>query len=189
MNLEFSQPKSELPSKKELEIPLESEENFIRLENWLQNIIGKEEAGQCVFVLRSMAEMDFINQCQKKTQEFGKRLSEQFGGEESFFDLVPSANFYDVRSYRHKAYHSVGLLEFNSPNKQPSFLIFDLAYGTVSGKGRRKDILVLYASGPKEQAMEKLKDHRFGGSWKIDLKFNKRTGQFVSYENRENPVN
>lgn len=183
--MEFPEPRNEKMHPEKMEASLDSEEELSRLENWLRNFLGTDEAEQCVFVLKSMAQDSFANHCQEATTEFGKNLAEHFGGEESFFEISPSADFCDARSngYLSKVnytddYHSVGILEFNSKNNQPSSLIFDLTYGNVVRKGKRKNILVIYSPGAKTNALETLKN-TYGGSWEISMEFNKKTGNFV----------
>ena len=78
-------------------------------------------------------------------------------------------------------YHSVGLLEFSSTDKQPFSVIFDLTYGNVSGKDKRNTIQAFYFSGDREQAAEILKNH-YGGSWTVDYELDKKTGNFVYCE-------
>lgn len=173
------------PVQKNIETLLKSQEDFDKLENWLEPMIGKEPAEQCVFVLRSMAEMDFGNQCKEATKEFGARLLQQFGGEESFFELVPSANFYDAKSnkplmnvgYRGD-FHSVGVLEFKPENKEPFSLIFDLTYGTISSESKNEAIMAINCPGTKEKAVSAL-GQQYGGSWEIEFKLDKKTGNFV----------
>ncbi|MDH4330270.1 MAG: hypothetical protein OEV93_01840 [Candidatus Moranbacteria bacterium] len=167
-----------------LEISLESEGDFEKLEEWLREIIDTEEAEQCVFVLRSMQGMDFRNQCQDATQKFGTQLNTQFGGEESFFDLVPSAKFSDVRTHSpmdktgsRDNHHSVALLEMNPDNKEAASLVFDLTYGHASGRGKRNAISVFSLKGDAKQIMEALKDH-YGGSWKVNFELNRKTGEY-----------
>jgi hypothetical protein len=189
MEMEHSWQKNETLPGKQLEISLKSEKDFSNLENWLQPLIGAEEAAQCVFALRSMAGEDFANRCKDATKEFGRRLAEHFGGEESFFDIAPSANFYETRSnsplakvgYHRGDYHSVGLLEFKPSKGQTFALTFDLTYDDVSSKSKRGAILILYSQGTREQAMNMLKDH-YGGLWKIEFAFDKKTDNFVFCE-------
>ncbi len=191
MKTEFFDQQREINLPRQIEIPLNSEDGLARLENWLKEIISEDEAEQCVFVLRSMVDMDFVNQCQEATGEFGKRLTEQFGEEESFFEISPSTNFSDVRSrYRLSKtnyrgdYHSVGLLEFNPKNKETFSLIFDLTYGNVAGEGKRKDIFVIYSPGKREQAAGVLKN-KYGGSWETAMELNKKTGKLVFPEDNK----
>ena len=171
---------------KSIEISLNSKEKFKDLENWLNPMLGIEGASQCTFIINSLAKEDFVNHCDKATQTFGKELAEHFGGEESFFDIVPYAEFSDVRSYSQlekinvsaMRHHSVGLLEINQPGKQPFSLSIDLNYGTVSNRSDQNSILVLYCPETGNSAMNMLKN-RYGGSWKKEYIFNKDTNKFI----------
>jgi len=192
MNLESFAQKEVLPKVSKFEFFLNSEQGFKDLEKLLTPLLGEEGAEQCAFVLRSMAEKDFTNHCEKATQEFGRELNRRFGEEESFFELVPPVNFSDVRNssplekigYR-GGYHSVGLLEFNPENKQAFSLALDLTYGDVAVEKRSGLALALYCPGTGKQALEMLKNH-YGGSWRKELMLNKKTGQFVFYEKKDN---
>jgi len=192
MKLESFEQREVLPKVNKLEFSLGSEKGFKELEKLLNPLLGVEGAEQCAFILRSMAERDFTNHCEKATQEFGRELTRRFGEEESFFDLVPQANFSDVRNYSplekigyRGGYHSVGLLEFNSGNNQTFSLIIDLTYGDVIPEKRSGLALALCCPGAGKQALEILKNH-YGGSWRKDFEFNKKTGQFVFYEGNNN---
>lgn len=191
MKFEFNGEKNEKIFQEEMEISLDSEKDLLKMENWLKKLVGDEEAEQCVFVLRSMIEIDFINQCSEATKEFGKRLAERFGEEESFFDLAPDAEFSDVRSSRHLSktsyrgdYHSVGLLEFKPAEKLPFSLVFDLTYGNVVRRGNRKAVLAIYSQGSRTQALEKLRNH-YGGLWEVELEFDKQSEKFVFPKDRK----
>ncbi|HBP01516.1 MAG: hypothetical protein UY41_C0028G0003 [Candidatus Moranbacteria bacterium GW2011_GWE1_49_15] len=189
MNFEFPAEKKEifLPKHEEFEFSLGKQEDLEKLESWLGGKIGTEEAAQCVFVLRSMAAEDFVNHCNDATKEFGIKLSQKFGGEESFFDLVPDAAYSDAKSrtplakigYRKGDFHSVGLLEMNLPDERNFTLAFDLTYGDISGKGERDSALVLYSPGGEKRALEGLSGH-YGGSWETDFEFDRETGRFIS---------
>ena len=182
------------PVPKEMEISLKSEKDIKNLESLLQSLIGSDGADQLIFVLRSMAEEDFVNHCKDATLEFGQRLAKRFGEEESFFEILPVSDLYDARSYKpldkvgySKDYHSVVLLRIKPDGKEASSLIFDLTYGSVSSKSEKEDgILVLHSSGTKEQMMDMLNGH-YGGLWKAELRFNKKDNHFVFID--ENPGN
>jgi len=190
MSLEFPQQEREKSFQNKIEITLDSEEKFLELEKWLKAFIDQEAAEQCVFVLRSMSRERRPNQCQAATQGFGEKLNERFGDEESFFDLVPDAEFSDVRSHRpldkvgyYGDFHSVGMLEFSFSNKEENFsLIFDLTYGTISGKGSRKSMLIMHSAGDRKKSLKELKDI-YGGDWKVDYELNKKTNSFTFYNN------
>lgn len=176
-----------MPAKpKSIEISLNSEKKVKDLENWLIPILGAEGASQCVFAINSLAEKDFVNRCDKATQEFGKELAEHFGEEDSFFDLVPHAEFSDVRSYlppekintSPMKYHSLGLLEINQPGKQPMALSIDLTYGTVSNKSNQDSVLILCWPATGDSALDMLRKH-YGGSWKKEFLLNKNTKKFI----------
>jgi len=186
MEFEYSEPKKEIPTQEKIEFSFDSEESFVRLEQWLKKFLDNEGAEQLVFVLQSMAEESFLNQCQDATQELGKRLAEQFGGEESFFDLVPGAKYSDARASgslekigRHGLdYHSVGLLEMRSNDGKSFAIILDLTFGAVSGKGSRKSVLAMHSLGNREKSLDTLKNN-YGGKWEVDYEYDKKTGKFV----------
>lgn len=186
---EHSEQKNILLPFQQLEVSLVSKKDLEKLESWLQPLIGEEAAGQCTFVLQSMADENYRSHCKNATQEFGRRLAERFGDEESFFELAPHAKFSDVKSFSSldkigfqkrnpKDYHSVGLLEFDMPKGQSFSLAFDLTYGAVAGKKDQDEISVLYSPGTGKPALEMLLNH-YGGSWKRELEFNKKNGKFV----------
>ncbi|OGF20534.1 hypothetical protein A2316_02440 [Candidatus Falkowbacteria bacterium RIFOXYB2_FULL_38_15] len=171
-----------------LEISLTSEKNLETLKRQISPLLGEEATEQCVFVLNSMAADDYRNHCKDATQEFGRKLAENFGGEESFFDLAPPCRYSDTRSnsslnkvnYSGK-YHSVGLIEFKVPDKKPFSIIFDLTYGVVSGNKNQDKILVIQTPESGEKVMEVLKEH-YGGKWSRSFFFNKENGNFVFCE-------
>jgi hypothetical protein len=185
MNFETSLQNKELPKIETFETSLSSEKDFEKLESQLQTFLGSEEAAQYVFVLKTITEENYANHCNNATQEFGKGLAKQFGGEESFFELSPESKFSDVRSYTplnkmgyQGEFHSIGLLEFKNTEQKNSSLIIDLTYGTVSKNVKQEAILVKYISTTGEEVMNILHNH-YGGSWKKDLDFNKESGKFV----------
>jgi hypothetical protein len=189
MTLETPGKMDSLPIPKQYEVSLDSKKDLENLENQLKSLIGTEEAEQCVFALRSMAEDDFTNHCNDATKEFGRRLATKFGGEESFFELAPDANFSEIRSNQsldetgyQGDYHSVGLLEFKLKNKSAASLIFDLTYGNVSNKSSNNSALVLYSPTAEKQAIDMLKN-RYGGLWKKEFRFDQETGKFIFQEN------
>ena len=172
------------PTAEQLEISVTSEKDLDRLRDWLETIIGSEGAEQCVFVLKTMIDEDFRNHCKDATQEFGKRLATRFGEEESFFDLVPDAEFSDVRSYEPLSkvgyrgdYHSVAMLELSQEEKRVAVLV-DLTYSNVASGIEDGTALVLYVPGSADDAMTTLQK-KYGGVWKVDLKLNTTTGTFV----------
>lgn len=186
MGMEFPEQKSEIFTTKHLEISLKSENDFKKLTDWLTVLINdNESAEQCVFALHSMIESVECNQCDDASKEFGRKLNERFGGEESFFDLAPSASFSIVRSYDPldkvnyiKAYyHSVGLIEFILKNKEKCSLIFDLTYGKIAGYGRRDEIRVIYSKGTRVDALGSLKK-QYGGMWEAEMELDKKSGNF-----------
>lgn len=187
MNFDIPKRSKELPPQEKLEMTLESEADFEKLEKWLASFMSQDEAGQCVFVLRSISGESFLNQCQDATQTFGRGLAENFGDEESFFEIAKDVRYSDVRTSdpldkigrRGLAHHSVGLLELNSKNKSlQSFVVFDLNYGRVAVSGDRKSILVIHSQGDKEQALEKLKNH-YGGKWQVNYELDAKNDRFV----------
>lgn len=185
MKSELFNPQKEVNLPKKIETPLNSEEGLAKLENWLKNILSPDEAEQCIFVLRSMADMILVNQCQKATKEFGTRLAEKFGDEESFFEISPSTTFSDIRSLGHLSkvhyrgdYHSVSLLEFHPIDKKEFSIIFDLSYGKIAGEGRTENIQAIYLPGDRAASLKVLKDN-YGGSWEASYEFDKNKGCFV----------
>ena len=174
------------PVLQQKEVSLSSEKDLGKLKKWVQLFLGEEAAEQCAFVLHSLADENFSNDCEQATQEFGRALATRFGGEESFFDLSPYAKFSDARSYKFLSnsgkaldHHSVGLLEFKPPRKSPFSLAFDLTYGDISGSPKKDAISVFHAPGTREQALKLLKNH-YGGSWKVQYELNPENGHFVA---------
>ncbi len=171
-----------------LEISVTSEKDLHRLTEWLTPLVGEEGAEQCVFALRSMVQEDYTNHCKDATQKFGQRLAEHFGGEESFFDLVPAATFSDVRSYDSLSkvgyrgdYHSVAMIELKPSQKQSASIFVDLTYYTVSNDAKKDGALILYAPGNAQQGLSVLENH-YGGKWKIDFRLNVQTSTFTFQE-------
>lgn len=161
-----------------IEFSLKSPEDLERVENWLKEIMNEEAAEQCAFVLKSMAEEAFPNHCNEATQAFGKNLAENYGGEESFFELAPDSEFIDARSYnvtkvKRVDFHSVAVIEIKEEEEVHS-VIFDLTYHTVSPS---ENALALYSQGGRAEAMEALKKN-YGGTWKSELTLNKKTNTF-----------
>lgn len=166
-----------------LEISIKSEADLQKLTDWLKPLMGDEAAEQCIFVLRTMIEEDYVNRCNDATREFGERLATRYGGEESLVDLVPDVEISDARSYSSLSkigyrgdHHSVALMELKG--EKPASVIVDLTYGSVASDAEQDTALVLYAPGGTAEAMEKLKE-TYGGSWQVELKLNSRTGKFV----------
>ena len=179
----------EIKSPEKIEFSLNSDEELKKIEDWLCPLMGDESAEQCVFVLRSMTGDDYRNHCKDATQEFGRRLLERFGNEESFFDLTPSAKYSDVRSHSPLTqigysgdYHSVGMLEIKKGENDSSFLIFDLTYGVISGRKNQDDILVMNFEGKKDEAIKALNDH-YGGSWNVEFTLAPENSKFVFSDN------
>lgn len=173
------------PIKNNLEIDLGSENELLVLKNWLENFLGAEAVDQFVFVLKTMAGEDFGNHCNDATQEFGRRLNTRFGDEESFFDIAPDANFYDVKSQKPLTktsyvgdFHSVGVIELKNSNEQTISLSIDLTYNVVSASRKDQAILVMNSQGEAPVALESL-NSRYGGQWEINYKFNKENNKFV----------
>jgi hypothetical protein len=184
--MEYLGPKENPFVFRRFEASLHSEKDLENLKNRLRPLLGEEASEQCAFVLRSLADENFQNDCEQATQEFGRRLTHRFGDEESFFDLAPRAKFSDARSYKFLSnsgkildHHSVGLLEFNPPKGRPFSLAFDLTYGDVFGSLKKDPISVFCTPGTRERTLEVLKNH-YGGSWKVEYEFDPRTGNFVS---------
>ncbi len=184
MSREFSERRQEVVTSQRFEIVLSSEKDCAMLETWLSTLIGTEAAEQCVFAMRSTVQKDFTNHCKDATQELGKALAERFGGEESFFDVVPGASFSDVRSYapldktRYRGdYHSVGLLELVSQHKESFCLIVDLTFYTVSPDVKKNGVLVASTPGGHGEALKML-ENEYGGSWKVEFKFNPQKNNF-----------
>jgi hypothetical protein len=172
---------------KSLEISVGSEKDLGELMDWLKPIVGDEGAEQFVFALRTMIGEDYVNHCKDATQEFGKRLATRFGDEESFFDLVPSAEFSDVRSYAplnkvgsRADYHSVAMIDLQKEHG-PMSVIIDLTYSTVSSDSEQSTALLLQSEGNDEEAMAALQE-KYGGAWKVDFKLDTETGTFVFQE-------
>ncbi|MDD5652412.1 MAG: hypothetical protein PHX98_03395 [Candidatus Moranbacteria bacterium] len=188
--MNFPEKNIEVPQKTFLELPLEKEKekDYEKLEIWLAPLIGKEGAEQCVFVLKTMEGENFLNHCDEAVKEFGKRLNERLGDEESFFDLCPSARYMTVRSEKSLdkigyicEHHDIGMLEIPK-NKEREFIVFDLSYGNVMREGRRKAIAVSYFSGERRELLEKIKN-KYGGKWEIKFELDKKKGNFVFQDN------
>jgi hypothetical protein len=152
----------------------------------LQSVLGEEGAEQLSFLLNKLSRENFTNQCNKATQALGKSLAENYGGEESFFELIPAANFYDLKSdaplektsYRGD-FHSVGVITVPQKEKAPVSIVVDLTYFVVNNEGQKKDpALVMTVSGDLPQACDRLAQE-YGGVWKKDYTFNKEKGTFV----------
>lgn len=166
-----------------IEVSLKSEKDMKRLEDFLKDVFGDEGSEQCVFVLKIIADNDFANHCNEATQAFGKELTRRFGGEESFFDTVNSAEFIDARTYdpmvkktKKVDFHSVAVIKTSNDSKaETSCVIFDLTYYTVSGSD---GILVINSPGDLNNAMKTLRGY-YGGSWKPEFNLNKETGKFL----------
>lgn len=179
----------QLPVNNNFELSFNSPENLAELKTWLEPLIGAEGADQCVFVLQAMAAEDYTNQCDKAAAEFGRKLNTRFGDEESFFDLVPEADYYDASStaplsgvgYTGK-HHSVGLLEIKRDSEVIT-LVFDLNYGAISRGTKQETALVIKVNGANAEALKKLADHH-GGKWEIDYKLDKATNHLVFQDKR-----
>lgn len=185
-HVKHSKPENIPPLFEQVEISLASEKDLKNLESRLQPLLGKDAAEQCVFVLRSMADENFVNRCQDASKEFGRGLAANFGEEESFFELAPFAKFSVARSSnfvtkggKSLKNHDVAILELESPQRQPFSLIFDLTYGDVVGSVKKDPISVFYSFRKNKEVMQMLGNH-YGGSWKKELEFNPKTGHFVA---------
>jgi len=185
MSIEIPSQEKEVLKYDKKELYLDSEKDLGDFSVWLGKFLDQESTEQCIFVLRSMAEEDFVNQCDEMTKEFGKRLNERFGEEESFFDLVPSASFSDLRSTSrlHKTrytgdYHDVGLIVIDKEKEKSISLVFDLTYGNVVREGSRKNVLVIGVQGDRKAALNVLNNH-YGGKWEVNLEFDKNKGDFT----------
>ena len=168
-----------------IEVNLESEDDLDELKELLLPILGEDGSEQCIFVLKSTASEDYVNQCNKATQGFGKKLNTRFGEEESFFEIMPESEYYDVRSegpfkdYKGD-FHSVGLLEFDSEEKEKQSLIFDLTYDDLR-IGKEGAVLIVSSTGSKETMLNYL-DSRYGGIWKVSFTFDKEKETFFYSE-------
>ncbi len=187
---EFSEVEKEKKIKPELEFSRKSEDGLNDLSKWLSNVINNKEAvEQLVFVLLSLREESFVNQCDEAVKKFGIALAEHWGGEESFFDLLSQeVAFMEIRStdplsnkFKRDNYHSIALLEFPSVSGRKFCLAFDLVYGHIAGEGRRESALSLYCNGNAKKALEKIKEY-YGGRWKIINTLDKERKTFLFNE-------
>lgn len=170
-----------------IDIPLEKENAFEILKKSLVKTFGEEGTDQLIFVLKTEVEKDFVNQCNKATQELGADLLKNFGEEESFFELVPNSKYYDARSeepltklsYRGD-FHSVGLIEVDLGEKGRMSLAIDLNFSDL-GVSRENVIRILSSSGNKEDMLNFLKKE-YGGKWKLNYYLDKEKGNYIFCE-------
>lgn len=154
-----------------IEVNPEKEKDYQKLEEHLHKIMDAEAAEQFLFVLHRMATYDFINQCKEATRQFGHSLMTRYGGEESFFDLMPEGKYADVRcntsmekfSYPGK-FHSIGMLHYRNRNQYPHTLFIDLTFGRVAGRQNQEQILVVHVPLPADRAIQEL-EKVYGGQW------------------------
>ncbi len=148
----------------------------------LRPILGEEASEQFLFTLQTLDVEDkgeYINHCNKATQKFGEILSTQIGGEESFFDIVPNSEYYDVHGIKLQekfgyrgSYHSIGMVE-----TQGTTIIIDYTYSTVN-KMSPKPRMILILQGDEKIIEKKLHEH-YGGKWQKTFQFNKQTKKYL----------
>ncbi|MDD5489866.1 MAG: hypothetical protein PHP25_04275 [Candidatus Moranbacteria bacterium] len=189
--MEYLKPQENQLLSGKMEVSPASKKDLSGLAAGLKHLVGEGAAAQCVFVLQSMAGENYILHCDKAVKEFGRRLTQPLQGKESFLRLSPAAKFSDVKSFssldkigfqkrNSRDFHSIGLLEFETPKGQPFSLAFDLTYGTVAANEKDQDkMLVLYAPGTGNQALETIRRH-YGGKWQKELELDPETGNFAA---------
>jgi hypothetical protein len=164
---------NELVLKVEVEFNWRDDANLEELQKHLEKSINQNAAEQLVFVLKTMREKSFVNQCDRAVKYFGVSLIEHWGGEESFFDLLSSdSEFMELRSevrlnsnFKNDKYHSIAMISL--PNNKVDYLIFDLVYGHIAGEGKRKNALFLSYKGESKRAVLDELKKIYGGTWKI----------------------
>ncbi|HHD92261.1 MAG TPA: hypothetical protein ENL06_01375, partial [Candidatus Portnoybacteria bacterium] len=91
------EPKAELIFR--LKFSFQDQNSLEKARRQLKKIINKEATDQLIFVLSVMKQDSWRNQCDKAVKTLGMNLTEHWGGEESFFDLMPeNVNFVEARA-------------------------------------------------------------------------------------------
>ncbi|GEM_PF-2461926 len=188
----------QIESKKELnknffktELSPNDKESLKKLAEQLENFMDKEAAEQLIFILKMMATEDYVNQCRLATKALAEKMNERFGGEESFFDLMPpKTRLFDLRSneglskinYQSPSGHSVAGLDFfdnrSASKNKKRFIIIDPVYGVVNRKVDRDNILLLAGFGNIEEAKKALSEV-YGGRWQEAYFFDRKNNKFI----------
>lgn len=179
------EPKAELIFR--LKFSFQDQNSLEKARRQLKKIINKEATDQLIFVLSVMKQDSWRNQCDKAVKTLGMNLTEHWGGEESFFDLMPeNVNFVEARAiwtkgklknkFKDSKHHSIAVLEFPK-KKENYYLIIDLVHGHISIRDEEENILLLCYKGNKEAVFNKLNEY-FGGKWEIATILNKEKKNF-----------
>lgn len=159
------------------------------IKRMLGDIMPSEAIEQLLFAFDQLDQVDYTNRCLDATKALAEILNTRFGEEESFFDLIPEANFLDVRSdgplekvhYSGK-YHDAAILEWRAgKHSVPYALLIDPTYNTVN-RMSDKPWLMMTNAGATDEFLPKVNAH-YGGDWRIELRYQKERGIFVSTEN------
>jgi len=169
-------------------VDFQNKEDQELLREKFTSLFEEETADHLIFILQTLETQDpndFINHCNKATQKLGELLTERIGGEESFFDLVPESEYYDVQGtglvqkfhYR-GAYHSVGAIIKPKDLNHPYGLSvgIDFTYATVNKLSSKKR-MVFVVPGNLQACTHFLEGH-YGGKWEVEFHLQKDTAQY-----------
>lgn len=173
-----------------VDIEREPDQNLIRKK--LRQIFGEEGADQLVFVLNTLAAEDaneFFNRCSEAVKQLGRLLKKQFGGDESFFDLVQNSHYFELKG-RHLTeklgyrgdYHSIGAIVLPPTLNVPKGIsvAIDFTYSTVNPMAEKPRIIFIIP-GDLKALSTKITAH-YGGIWATEFKLEQATGRYTYIE-------